>query len=379
MTTDALNSPLKKVLYLPSTPLNLLLSVAHAVHYAKQQRAQLILIDQKKSQNNLYINALQNWPGSPFESVNVCVGEAKGLAKLAERKTNFIKLAEWANAFKPDAIAVGSDRRIEFQFLMHCMSQQKSALESNGMVEGWYLDDGLYSYAGRPHHWLKDGVNSLIKKLLYGLWWQEPITVGASPWINQAWLFRPEQAVMALQSKQAHLIHSEWFTAPLIQTFSQQVCQCYGLEGEALNYLNNLDVLMLIPHPNNLKKMPRYAERIQVFLQHMRKQNKRVAIKYHPRSIQSDALQLTAQFDVQLVPASLAFEFVLPFLPKNCLVLGDVGTSLLTAQWLRRDLRSMAVLSEDSQFEMRFKPILKSLNVQVLPDYERLFAWVAKS
>lgn len=362
MTTDALNSPLKKVLYLPSTPLNLLLSVAHAVHYAKQQRAQLILIDQKKSQNNLYINALQNWPGSPFESVNVCVGEAKGLAKLAERKTNFIKLAEWANAFKPDAIAVGSDRRIEFQFLMHCMSQQKSALESNGMVEGWYLDDGLYSYAGRPHHWLKDGVNSLIKKLLYGLWWQEPITVGASPWINQAWLFRPEQAVSGLRYKIKQRLESSWFFEEEVQNLSRVVTEQFELDGDRLC---GIDWVIIVPHPNNQLKMRDYAKRIRQFVTQLSAQNKKIAIKYHPRQDGSDDLSLLNIDNVQLIPTALAFEFVLPLLPRGSKVIGDVGTALLTTKWLRNDVSIFAVLNENDTFQQHFISITKQFDIPI--------------
>jgi hypothetical protein len=361
----------RKVLYLPSTPLNLLVSVAHAVHFATQQRARLVLIDQKQTANNPYLQALQSWTDAPFETVTIGPGQAKGWRKLVERKQHFKKLKAVWQAFPADSIAVGSDRRVEFQYLMQLGRQ------TNAQLEGWYLDDGLYSYAGRPYQRWKDGVNAGLKKLAYGLWWREPSTVGASSWIDQAWLFRPEHAVAALQNKSMRTIEIGWFAAPGVQRFSEQVCAVYGLAGESLERLQQVESLLLIPHPNNIEKMPGYVARIEAFLKTLQAHGQRVAVKYHPRTEQRDPLELEARFGALLVPAGLAFEFVLPFLPARAWVIGDVGTALLTAKWLRPELHSVAVLNENSAFEDAFRPVLQNLGVRVVKDYAA--AWEARA
>jgi hypothetical protein len=337
--------------------------VAHAAHFADQQLAQLVLIDQKQTENNPYLSALQSWSDSPFEQVLTLQGNAKGFGKIAERKVNFETLAAVVDLSEVDAIATGSDRRIEFQYLMQLGRQ------TNPKLEGWYLDDGLYSYAGRPHHRFKDGLNTWLKKLVYGFWWREPSTVGASSWIDQAWLFRPEQAVAALQNKSMHTLEANWFTEPTLQAFSEQVCAVYGLQGDMLKRLQEAEHLLLIPHPNNIAKMPGYIARIEGFLQTVREREQTIAVKYHPRTEQRDPLGLEARFGALLVPASLAFEFVLPFLPARAWVIGDVGTALLTTKWLRPELNSVAVLNEDSAFERAFWPILNNLEVRVAKDY----------
>lgn len=357
----------RKVLYLPSTPLNLLVSIAHAVEFSSEQTAQIILIDQKKGQDdNIYFNALKVWKTSPFERVELTLGVAKGKCKIKERKANFVVLADLINYFPADVIAVGSDRRVEFQYLMHlrCRSAEKSS------IEGWYLDDGLYSYAGRPHKWFKDSVNDVLKKIIYGFWWQEPKTVGASSWIKKAWLFQPKHAVAALQKKQTILLLPEWFTHAGVRQFSQSVCQNYGLNKVSLKELRSIKLFLLIPHPNNIKKMKGYEARIHKFLIKLHQLGIRVAVKYHPRSEQLDSLQLVCKYQALLVHSALAFEFVLPFLAPKTVVVGDVGTSLLTAQWLCPNLNVYAVLDDSDAFQNSFKFIYEQLGIKIVTDFK---------
>jgi hypothetical protein len=356
---------LPKVLYLPSTPLNLLVSVAHALHFKEQQRSQLVLIDQKPSEKeSQYYNWLNKWNDSPFESVFLTQDAGddlnKTFSKLEKRKRIFKQLDLIAENFQADIIATGSDRRVEFQYLMHKQTSQGIA------AKGWYLDDGLYSYAGRPYHVIKDGLNSLLKKSAYGAWWREPKTVGASPWINDVWLFQPDQAVLALQEKKQHTLLKDWFLNDEIKKFSTALCNDYGFTFDG----QNPNVLILIPHPNNIEKMPGYLNRIEVFISKVQKAGFNIAVKYHPRTETKDPFEFKARFGVKLIPAALAFEFVLPLLKSDSYVIGDVGTSLLTANWLRPDLKSIAVLNKDSEFEANFQSVMLRLGVTVKDDFD---------
>ncbi len=354
-----------KTLYMPSTPLNVLVSSALALQKSKQkpqtETAELWLIDQKNTVDNPYAVALKNWETSPFEKVQVFSGKPQKQTKLAHRKQLFNELETELIRFEPNSVAVGSDRRVEFQFVMHLLNK------AHTNVSGVYLDDGLYSYTGRPYHFIKDGVNALLKKLAYGFWWREPKTVGASSWIDQAWLFAPDQAVELLKEKSVNQLRPEWFTTPEILALSHLVAQT--LQYDTAN-LAHLDVVILIPHPNNIKKMPGYEKRIQNLVKTLSEQGKRLGVKYHPRTETHDALQLQSFGAQEIIQAQMAFEFCLPLFNEACQVIGDVGTALLTCKWLRPDLKVTAILDEKDPFQKRFISITQSMDINVMNQLE---------
>ena len=228
----------------------------------------------------------------------------------------------------------------------------------------------MYTYAGRPYDWFKDSINSILEKLSYGLWWEEPKTVGASSLIQQAWLFRPNIAIPELQVKALHAMPNEWFTHQSVLDFSQEVLEGFGCDENCTLLLKKIDVLILTPHPNNILKMPGYKKRLEEFLVKLHKLNLNVAIKPHPKSMEEDFLSWHNEYQVSIIPSLLAFEFVLPMLKPSMKVVGDVGTSVLTAKWLRSDLEVGAVLNSESKFESRFESILNKLEIPVHNDYE---------
>jgi hypothetical protein len=349
---------------MPSTPLNVLVSSALALQKNNgtlAESAQIWLIDQKNTQSNPYYLALKDWQESPFEKVSIFSANSERQNKLAHRKAVFNKLASEIESFLPKQIAVGSDRRVEFQFVMHWLT--KMHIKTNGI----YLDDGLYSYAGRPYHFMKDSINGLLKKIVYGSWWREPKTVGASSWIKQAWLFAPDQAVYLLKHKQINRLEPDWFKTQEIIHLSQLVAQ-------QLNYdtadLTSLDVILLIPHPNNIKKIPGYTNRVRRLVQRLAEQDKRIGVKYHPRSKEQDSLELASFGAKEIIPAQMAFEFCLPVFNKECHIVGDVGTALFTCKWLRPDLKVTAVLDENDEFQQRFISISQIMGIHVMNQIE---------
>ncbi|WP_083919042.1 polysialyltransferase family glycosyltransferase [Hydrogenovibrio halophilus] len=355
-------------LYLPSTPLNMLVSVALAVHQRQsmpETHSALWLIDQANTRANPYYESLLAWEDAPFDSVQILPGLVKngvGRGKLAERRQNFLQIDQWLSQFQaqnglPHVVATGSDRRVEFQYVMHRITQQAAR------PQGWYLDDGLYSYAGRPHHWFKDGVNALLKKLVYGFWWQEPQTVGASDWIDQAWLFRPKAAVKPLQQKTTQALSEDLFLAPPVQTFCGALMEKHGVDQASMQ---TVQTLVLIPHPNNQKKIRGYAQQVQALVKRLVDAGEQVAVKYHPRQAGQDALGLMSDANVMVLPSNLAFEMLLPALPENARIIGDVGTALLTAKWLRPDLTSYALLNEEDAFSRQFIPLMQTMGVKTV-------------
>lgn len=355
---------MKHTLYLPSTPLNILLSIAHAAAFQSQQQAKIVLIDQKQLEDNRYYQSLRQAGENLFTEVAILPGLAKGKAKLQEREKNFEWIKSLLQDFPADEIVVGSDRRVEFQQAMHFMRSMDKH------TTGVYLDDGLYSYAGKPYSWLKEPINALLKKLAYGFWWKEPQTVGASAWIDQAWLFQPQYAVQAIQAKPCHQIETNWFSLPEVQSISTEILGQYGIDVNAVQTLAEIDVFILFSHPNDIAQMPGYQERVEVFIQQLTEKNLKVAVKYHPRAQTEDDWGLAEKFDLFLAPRNLAFEFMLPILKSNSIVLGDVGTVVMTAKWLRPDVRSYAVLNEDDDYANQFRGIMEKLEIPLISKFE---------
>jgi hypothetical protein len=82
-----------------------------------------------------------------------------------------------------------------------------------------------------------------------------------------------------------------------------------------------------------------------------------------------DVLDLKSLGVYDIVPAQMAFEFCLPMLSKDCIVLGDIGTALLTTKWLRPEIEVQAVLDKDDDFQKRFVALTQSMNIDIISNY----------
>ncbi len=353
------------VLYMPSTPLNILVATAHALAHAESQCSSLVLIDQKNIEHNPYIQALEAWQGSPFQHLSILPGQQAGLKKLSERKQSFKSLKTLLDKVSPQVIAVSSDRRIEFQFAMQYQRQHQPCI-------GIYLDDGLYSYAGRRSSVLETFLGRVAKKVAYGRWWDEPVQVGSSSWIDQAWLFQPDSAIKEYQEKSVYALKPDWFASKSIQELGLALFSAMGASTASMLELKEVDVCLLIAHPNNILKMQNYQQKVEDFISVLTQRGLKVAIKYHPRVKDGDPLQLKEQVDC-VIPSQLAFEFVLPQFKDAIMIVGDVGTSVLTAKWLKSQSQVYAVLYKDDPFQLSFAKLFNQLGVTVVPTYQQIF------
>lgn len=343
-----------KILYLPSTPLNLLISLVLAVQFREQQTARLILIDQRKVKDNSYYDLLKGWKDSPFESVHCLSGQAKGSQKIKERRENFAWLGQYLAKWQPNLVAVGSDRRIEFQYVMALLQTRYQP------AVGHYLDDGLYSYTGKKVSRWTSAVSGFLHRQVYGQWWREPETIGASAWIQEAWLFQPQAVVAPLAEKHLHTLLPEWFQASAIRQFAQLAWNSLAPQP----HFPLFDILLLLPHPNNAKKMRGYETKLHEKITAWIKNGQKVAVKYHPRVGDGDPWALDKQ-GVILLPSALATELLLPLLPQSVSIIGDVGTALLTARWLRPELRIIAQLSARDKFQQSFIPLMEKMGIEI--------------
>lgn len=351
-------------LFLVSTPLNLFVASGIAVAHADSMTPHLVFIDQSDIHDNPYINAAQHWPESPFHSVTVLPARAgKTGDKLKVRRKTFWQLEGLIHQLSPTRIYTGNDRRVEFQFAMHVASGVSSTLT------GAYMDDGTFSYVGRTNKGLQDTlIDNLLKKLVYGFWWQQPVTVGSSNWISEAHVAFPQHVHPLLQNKDLHALGTECFCSAPVQALSKHLLADFAVYVDALQ---RLDILFTLPHDSLIKDKNNYGRALTNVMEALQEQGLQIGIKYHPRHDPANDLKFTNLNNTHLLPQRLGFEAMLPLL-GNTTIIGDISTTLLSSKWLRPDLRSLSLVFSATPTDNDFLALFAKLEIPMVRDTETL-------
>ncbi len=342
-------------LFLASTPFNMLTSAMVAFDLPAEDTAYLGLIDQPEIERP-FVSALNTWQESPFKKTLLLSQQTKGKGKHKKRKLAFEKIAQLIDQIKPDKIYTGNDRRIEFQFAMnHSRKTHEASI-------GVYLDDGTYSYIGRKTHWLKDKIlDNLVKKLSYGLWWQQPSTIGASSWISQAILAFPESAIEALKEKHCLSLPENLNR----NEFKRLAERCLELFDYPKAQLQNIDALIMLPHESVATDHTK--RKLSYWLSN---RGAKISFKHHPRTAISNSAGDKEVWLIpdraEQVPAGIPMEVLLPLIQPTCQIAGDVSTALLTAKWLRPELTVTAFVTANTSIP--WLKLLDLLNIQAETD-----------
>jgi hypothetical protein len=343
--------------YLVSTPLHLFLSSAIALQNPDKKNI-LIFIDQAEIESNFYLRQINQWVSSPFQEVHIFPGRIKGLlAKRRSRKQTFNNLAQLIERLEPSDIHIGNDRRIEFQYCMH-RSQQY------GGATGYYIDEGTYTYIGRAQSQsFQDAiVDNWVKKLIYGFWWKNPITIGGSDWISSIYVAFPKLVHPLLRKKNIIELKSEWLESQSLNEFSKQLLSAKNMDA---NSIDSVDVLIALPHESIIAQNVLYKSSILNLIAQLQEKNKNIAVKYHPRDSQTDALNLEKS-GCQLIPAQVNFEALLLIFPRDCTIIGDFSSVLLNARWLRPDIKVVAALDKTTAIPQHFASLYSSLGIEMV-------------
>ncbi|WP_455217824.1 capsular polysaccharide export protein, LipB/KpsS family, partial [Kaarinaea lacus] len=356
-------------LFMVSTPLNLFMASAVALDIREKHknsqdpvRCELCFIDQPGLSARMYIDAVKTWNESPFDAVHVFPSRASTLfKKLCNRRRAFRLTRNIIEDLQPDMIAVGNDRRIEFQYAMFYSQSVGYA------PRGAYLDDGTFTYVGRKTKGIQDSwIDNITKKLFYGSWWQQPETVGSSAWIDDAYVAFPEWVYKPLEQKLLHSINAAWFESQEIQLLSKVLLQYFNVDD---GLVRQLDVVITLPHASLVRDESGYASTMKQVVDDLTARGKKVGIKYHPRQVGEDPLQLATNPGVEQLPAVLAFEVLLSVL-GNPVIVGDVSTTLLSSRWLRPSLRVIAITGGGQQEQ--FVDLFRKLNIEMVEDISQL-------
>ncbi len=266
----------------------------------------------------------------------------------------------------PARLFTGNDRRIEFQFAMHLASR------GDQTPEGIYLDEGAVTYVGhksmfRIAHRFFDPA---FKKIRYGFWYRPALTTGTSAWIQTACVAFPDLVHPLLKTKRIVAIDSAPFKFP---RFKDLACAMLAGHDDYRDRLRGIGAVLTLPHEAAYLHRPEPYREIFRQLQ-TRFSASEIAIKPHPRIAQPVVLP-------ELFPGALlldhavGMEALLPLLKDDCVVAGDISSTLLTTRWLRPDLPVVA-------FQARETPPATLVNLYAalkipLLDPRQLTKWLA--
>ncbi|WP_127119535.1 polysialyltransferase family glycosyltransferase [Thiomicrospira sp. S5] len=335
----------KTAYYLVSTPLHLLVSLAVALSRRDEEVAKLFFVAQEADNRRMdfFRESMQAWQNSPFVDTKTFFRPSgKGWDKVASRKRLFEELKSDVGAFKPERVYVGNDRHLEFQWIMH------QTRELGVKVQGIYLDEGLYTYVGRKasKRFSDRVIDDWLKKLVYGFWWQTPPTIGGSRWIDEMIVAYPDWVTPLLKEKVAEPLQSSWFEDKRLQEMTQAWLRSFAIDQTRLAHCQ---LVLTLPETNDMRQVPGYELEARDLLTRLSSNGWQIGVKYHPKDLENDVLSVLSLPGVFEIPANVPFEVILPSLPANCFVLGDMSTTILTTRLFRPSVQVMVMqLGESS-------------------------------
>ena len=343
-------------LFMASTPLHILNSVAIASR-TPDSRSCLWLIDQPKVEGNPYFDLIRNWPDSPFSEVRISRGHIKGTkAKLANRKQIFAEISQWIEHYEPAQLLTGNDRRIEFQYAMHC------ATERRDNVQGIYMDEGTFTYVGREasSSFSDRIVDNWLKKLTYGFWWKNPATIGASDWITDAYAAFPELVHPLLARKKIHALQPAHRDNQTVRSFCSLLMEHFGAD---LQTISELGAVLTLPHESIISKLDGYRDAMGSVVTELLSDGKKIGVKYHPRNTDPDILQAEGRDSAYVIPHRIPFEAILPLLPPAATIIGDLSSTLINGRWLRPDAQIISIKNPEATLAKEFELFFSEIGV----------------
>lgn len=319
-----------------SSPLHLLFSSNIALRHARDDNV-VVLVPREARQFSPFAEVLSQ-DGSIFDEVISFEGNNLP-GKFAERKRRMAVIRETLQRRPADRIHTGTDRRVEFQYAMSVATGIRPG------VVGIYVDDGMASYLGHKsmNNIAHRYIDPLFKKLVYGRWWKNPMTIGASSWISEVHVAYPDLVHELLKSKKVVPIEKQTFKDPKFIDLCQRLLQFRDVDDRKLR---DIDVIIVLTHESFYADADAHLDSL-VKAVSQNDPTLRVAIKPHPRSDKAESYR--AKYPEALfLDSKVSMELYLPLLKEQCVIIGDISSALFTANWFNDKTRVIAVSLTDA-------------------------------
>jgi hypothetical protein len=329
-----------------------------------------------------YVAAFGAWPGSPFRSVGVLEADwrprlaalpawrrrlTKPLVKRGFLRRNRQRLEQDLRAHPPRALYVSCDTFYESQYALHLA--RRIAPDARRI----YVEDGTsaytHSFTGRR---LTDWPKEFARRFRYGSWWRPCTLPGASGWLDEGYVLYPELAIRGLRHLRLHRLDPALLLAPGMVEFAAVLARRFGLDVAALR---GADAIVTIANSRWSHRYPRYREVMAGICRALLEQGQSVVLKQHPADLQQgDPLGLGERPGLYVAPSALPVEVMLMLLERpDATLLGDASTCMMSARWLRPDVRAIALrLTPDGADIGMLGPVFERIGVVVESRPERV-------
>lgn len=343
-------------LYLVSSTLHFFWAWLLAFKNKPYRNAHLWLIDQYTDEPMVFVPFIDQVE-SPFVDWKLFDGREKtGIKKLKLRKEYFNFIQDWAKGNLVDRVLIGNDRSVFGQFVIK--SLKSVALKSEKTCVACFLDDGVFTYLGRiaSKSYSERFIDSIAKKIMYGFWYDTPVTVGASKWIDEAWVMYPNLVSQTLKHKHVVELGLEPNSLEAFKCISEKVITSERLEE---SFFEALDVFITLPNERVFSKVSGYRDKLISLIYQYVLKNKVVAVKYHPAAGSKDILDLAKEGCV-IVPSNISYEACIPFL-NGKVVLGDLSTTLINSGYFKINAYFYSV--DNGDYALRMKKVCEQIGV----------------
>ena len=312
-------------LHLASTPRHIISAFAIASNLPKAQH-HLIIFDQPLTKNDFVESVLEhNEQSSLFCSSLLLHKKSKtNHSKAKHRKQLFVTLSKFIEDTPPNVLYVGNDRRLEFQYLAQKLENQSHNI---------YVDEGTGSYnnffgISKVKSFFDKHIDTRVKKLAYGNWFDRPAVLGDSKWIHSSILCFPSLANYALAKKSILEFNSEWILKPELSDLLSAYARKLNIN---INEFQKIQCLYTLPHSSFIEScdfdIEAYRNKI---IKEIENGEHCVGFKYHPRQ-EGDPLKLQELSAIE-IPRQLPLEIFLPIMRLDK-ALGDISSALMSVKW----------------------------------------------
>lgn len=338
-----------------STPRNLLISTAVAL---SQQDADhgLFILDQPENILGNFASLVQRL-GHPFSSIHVLRKGVKG-AKHRTRRESFEYLSRVAASKNWGRVYTGNDRRVEYQYFVHCLDR------AGIQPEVFFLDEGIGSYVNgllrKPLRRIENCyVHPWLKKIVYGRWFQTSREIGATSRIDKRFLFYP--GFFSETDSRIEQLSASLLTSSLLVQYCRSILQLRGIQLPDMRPELSLGIVAL-PFSRGLGSDS--VNQLRRGLDKVADQGGQVFAKYHP----AEANEYLDGCQVQMLDKSLPLELYMTLLDFDWVV-GGLSSALLSAASMRPNACVLCVDPALANESSPYATLYESANVKLIDGF----------
>ncbi|HET8700576.1 MAG TPA: hypothetical protein VFL97_02790 [Nitrococcus sp.] len=221
------------------------------------------------------------------------------------------------------------------------------------------VEDGAVAYSahGRRIDWSE----AVKKKLIFGPRTRNVTVEGSSPCIDAFFAVFPEHVRAELRHKPVHALPTMDCTLFDTLSWPRDYLRRLGIGTEDIA----CERLYPLAQSSNFKALPDYRARMRAVILQENALLRRSAISYHPSEKKADVLGVSTQ-GVALIHHAVPAELIYLCNRRRLReVIGNIGTSLLSARWMLPEARVISLMKYLDLHDPPFEHTLRAIGVEL--------------